>query len=114
MLKSEYPSNNAKKRGNSSSVRDANVDKGTRTAIANTFCSIMKNNGYTPMIYASTSFLNNQLDMSQLREYSVWVAHYGVSQPSYQGPYELWQYASDGYVPGISGYVDMDYFYRRY
>ena len=94
--------------------RADNLSTEQRTAIIKAMAEAIKANGYTPMIYASTSFLNNQLDMSQLREYSVWVAHYGVSQPSYQGPYEIWQYASDGYVPGISGYVDMDYYYRRY
>ena len=74
----------------------------------------IKANGYTPMIYASTSFLNNQLDMNQLREYSVWVAHYGVNQPTYKGPYEIWQYTSEGHVTGVNGVVDMNYVYKKY
>ena len=85
-----------------------------RTRIVKTMAETIKANGYTPMIYASTSFLNNQLDMNQLREYSVWVAHYGVSQPTYKGPYEIWQYTSEGHVTGVNGVVDMNYVYKKY
>ena len=85
-----------------------------RTRIIKTMAETIKSRGYTPMIYASTSFLNNQLDMNQLREYSVWVAHYGVDHPTYQGPYEIWQYTSNGKVSGILGNVDLNYFYKKY
>ena len=61
-------------------------------------------------IYASTTWLNNQLDMSKL-PYSVWVAHWGVSKPTYKGSYIMWQYSSDGSVPGINGRVDVNYYY---
>ena len=66
------------------------------------------------MIYASTNFLNNQLNMDELSEYPVWVAHYGVDKPTYRGAYEIWQYTSSGSVPGIYGDVDLDYFYKKY
>ena len=94
--------------------RADNLDKETRTTVAMAFLDTVKAAGYQPMIYASTSFLNNQLNMTRLSSYPVWVAHYGVSIPTYQGPYEIWQYRSDGTVPGINGLVDMDYFYKRY
>ena len=90
------------------------LSRAQRTRIVKTMAETIKSYGYTPMIYASTSFLNNQLDMSQLSEYSVWVAHYGVSQPTYKGPYEIWQYTSSGTVSGITGRVDMNYFYKKY
>ena len=94
--------------------RADNLDKETRTTIAIAFLDTIRAAGYQPMIYASTSFLNNQLNMSRLSSYPVWVAHYGVNIPTYQGPYEVWQYTSGGTVPGINGVVDMDYFYKRY
>ncbi|MBR3049353.1 MAG: glycoside hydrolase family 25 protein, partial [Bacilli bacterium] len=90
------------------------LSKAKRTAIAKAFLNTVKLYGYKPMIYASTSFLNNQLDMSQLNQYDVWVAHYGVSKPTYKGHYQMWQYTSTGSVKGISGNVDMDYVYKNY
>ena len=94
--------------------RADNLDKESRTTIAIAFLETIRNAGYEPMIYASTSFLNNQLNMSRLSNYQVWVAHYGVSQPTYRGAYQVWQYSSSGSVTGINGAVDMNYFYRRY
>ena len=94
--------------------RADHLSREQRTRIVKTMAETIKSRGYTPMIYASTSFLNNQLDMSQLSEYNVWVAHYGVEQPTYKGPYQIWQYTSDGSVSGIAGRVDMNYFYYKY
>ena len=90
------------------------VDRNTRTRIAKAFLNTIKNAGYTPMIYASTSFLNNQLNMSELQEYPVWVAHYGVEAPTYKGIYQIWQYTSSGQIPGIFGSVDLNYLYYKY
>ncbi|MBO6145239.1 MAG: glycoside hydrolase family 25 protein, partial [Bacilli bacterium] len=90
------------------------LSKQQRTNIVKAFCETVKNAGYTPMIYASPNFFNNNLDMSQLSEYQVWVANYGVSKPYYSGPYQIWQYTSDGSVTGINGRVDMNYIYLRY
>ena len=97
---------------NSSSVRDANVDKTTRTNIANTFCSIIASNGYTPMVYASKSFLTSNLNASQVN-YDIWVAQYN-SKCTYTGNYAMWQYSSEGKVSGISGSVDCNICYKNY
>ena len=64
------------------------------------------------MIYASTSWLNNNLDMRHLSAYRVWVAQY-YSKVTYKGRYDVWQYTSKGKVDGISGNVDMNYWYNR-
>ena len=94
--------------------RADSLDRDTRTRIAKVYLDTIKAAGYTPMIYASTNFLNNQLNMDELSEYPVWVAHYGVDKPTYRGAYEIWQYTSSGSVPGIYGDVDLDYFYKKY
>ena len=94
--------------------RADNLDRESRTTIAIAFLETIRAAGYQPMIYASTSFLNNQLNMSRLSNYPVWVAHYGVNYPTYKGPFEVWQYSSTETVPGIYGSVDRDYFYKRY
>ena len=90
------------------------LSKEQRTNIAIAFLETVKNAGYTPMIYASSSFLVDQLDMNRLANYEVWVAHYGVSVPSYNGAYQMWQYTSTGSVPGISGNVDLNEIYKQY
>ncbi len=84
------------------------LSRAKRTAIVKAFCETVRNAGYTPMIYASTSWLNNNLDMSKLSAYKVWVAQYSDSV-SYKGTYQCWQYTSSGRVSGISGKVDLDY-----
>ena len=90
------------------------LTKEQRTNIAIAFLETIRNAGYTPMLYASSNFLVNNLDMARLSNYEVWVAHYNVSVPSYNGTYQMWQYTSTGSVPGISGAVDLNEVYKQY
>lgn len=85
------------------------LSKANRTKAIYAFCENIKANGYEPMIYASTSWFNNQLDMSQL-PYNVWCAQY-YKECQYKGSYIMWQYSSTGSVKGISGNVDMNHYY---
>lgn len=82
------------------------LSKAKRTEVIKAFCERIKALGFEPMIYASTSWLNNKLDMAQL-PYKVWVAQYNTVC-EYKGEYVLWQYTSQGSVPGINGNVDMN------
>ena len=84
------------------------LSRSKRTAAVKAFCDYVKVKGYTPMIYASTSWLNNNLDMKKLSGYQVWVAQYNDTV-TYKGSYRCWQYTSSGKVPGISGRVDLNY-----
>lgn len=64
-------------------------------------------------IYASTNWLNNQLDMNLLRDYPVWVAEYAFTC-KYAGKYVMWQYTSKGNGSdyGVSSqYVDLNHLY---
>ena len=88
------------------------ISKEIRTAAVKAFCERSLQRGYTPMIYASTSWLNNQLDMRKLSAYKVWVAQY-YSRVTYNGKYQCWQYSNSGSVDGISNRVDMNYWYNR-
>ena len=91
-----------------------NIDKDTLTAMADTFCSIIQNNGYKAGIYGNKNWLTNKLNMGYLQQkYDVWVAQY-YHQCTYEGRYDIWQYSSEGYVSGISGKVDCNYFYKKY
>lgn len=78
-----------------------------RTAITKAFCETVKNAGYLPGVYASTSWYNNQLNAAELAGYDIWVAHY-ANVCGFKGRYQMWQYTSSGSVPGIKGKVDLN------
>lgn len=90
-------------------ANDTKLSRAKRTEAIKAFCEQIKSKGYIPMIYASTSWLYNQLDMSKL-PYDVWVAQYN-SVCEYTGKYIIWQYTSSGRVAGASGNIDMNHCY---
>ena len=84
------------------------LTKSQRTETVIGFCETLIKEKYYPGIYASSDWLKNKIDMAKLQSYDVWVAHYGVSKPSYSGKYQMWQYSSKGEINGISGAVDLN------
>lgn len=85
------------------------------SAIIQAFCDTMESKGYYISLYSYASFLNSYVYQSVLEDYDIWVAHFGVSRPSYsKTSYGMWQYSSTGSVSGISGNVDLDYSYKCY
>ncbi len=94
-----------------------NISASTYTNMANTYCNIIANAGYTPGIYANLNYWNTKLYDSSLNKYEKWVAQYGhSSQPiikncTYNGTYRMWQYTSSGTINGISGRVDMNAYF---
>ncbi|MDI9242902.1 GH25 family lysozyme [Ruminococcus sp. YH-rum2234] len=91
-----------------------------RTSHAITFLDMIAENGYTPLMYGSKSYLMNSWAIDQLEQrYSIWVAQWPLTVPVY--PYEgtttytrsylMWQYTDRGSVSGITGNVDMDVIY---
>ena len=78
-----------------------------------TFCNILKNAGYQSGVYTYLSFFERFLNAPLLEKYcSIWVAQWG-NKNDYKGKYDFWQYSSDGYVPGIDGRVDLDWYYPK-
>lgn len=71
------------------------------------FCERVRSAGYHPMIYQNKNTAMMKLDLPRLKDYDFWLAEYGT-KPTYYYDYKIWQYASDGYVPGIEGNVDMN------
>lgn len=96
---------------NAKNVRANNLSKAKRTEVIKAFCEEIKAQGYEPMIYACTSWLNNNLDMSKL-PYKVWVAQY-YDKVTYKGSYVMWQYTSTGKLDGINGVVDKSHCYIK-
>lgn len=98
--------------GPSGRLYDAHLSKSQATKVCEAFCERVKKAGYTPMIYANASMLNNQLNASVLeKKYNIWLASWGTSN-SYNGLYDYWQYSSSGAVDGISGRVDCNFWYN--
>ena len=77
------------------------------------FCERVKSAGYTPMIYQNKNTSMYKLDLPRLTAYDFWLAEYD-EKPSYYYRFQMWQYASDGTIPGISGEVDMNLSFKDY
>ncbi|MCI8273607.1 MAG: hypothetical protein HFJ55_05960 [Clostridia bacterium] len=76
------------------------------------FCEKIKSNGYSKVgIYANLYWFNYKLNNPRIDVYEKWVAQWG-SSCSYNKPYKMWQYTSQGKVDGITGNVDMNIYYR--
>ena len=86
-----------------------------RTEAVKGFIDEVAARNYRPMIYASTDWFNNNLDMSQLSNADIWVADWR-GYNGYQGPYQVWQYGGgDGPSYGVSSAgIDLNYFYKKY
>ena len=90
---------------------DYNVTDEMYREIAHTFISEMNRFGYNNIgIYANLNWWTTVLNDESLDQYPKWVAQHNT-HCDYQKDYIMWQYTSDGSVNGISGSVDMDYYY---
>ncbi|WP_373211765.1 GH25 family lysozyme, partial [Allofournierella massiliensis] len=78
--------------------------------IARIFCDIVGSKGYDVGVYASLNWWNYYLTDAVFENWYRWVAEWR-SSCSYNGRYEMWQYTSKGSISGISGNVDMNYWY---
>ena len=91
-----------------------NLGKDKVSAIIRAFLEEAESAGYWVGLYMSASPLSSYVADTIKQRYCIWVANYGVSQPSYAGAYGLWQYSCAGRVDGITGNVDLDYSYTDY
>lgn len=85
----------------------------TLVDICDTFCNIIKSNGYRTGVYASLYWWNNQLNDAKLNNYDRWVSQWNT-HCDYVGEFVMWQYTSNGSVSGINGRVDMNICYKKY
>lgn len=87
--------------------------------VAIAFLTRIKKAGYKVGIYCNLDWYNNVLS-DALKQYDCWIARYpaddnGTVQTRLKPSVGVgWQYSSKGKVPGISGNVDMDVFYKDY
>ena len=100
------------------------LDVATRTAVCRAFCDTIRNAGYIPAVYASKYWFYDNLDVNQLNNCDIWVAHYtgDVNKTTdYKYRYNMWQYTSSGSIPGVYApfengkvNVDMSICYKKY
>ena len=86
------------------------LDPDELATLAESFCSVIHDAGYFPMVYASRNWFQRRIgDISREK----WVAQY-ADVNTYDGDYGIWQYTSNGEVRGITTRVDMNYIYKDY
>lgn len=91
----------------------ANLSDADRTNFCIDFCNTIKNAGYYPAIYASKSWMLDEMEPDRLSGYDFWLAHY-TQQTDYPRAYKVWQYSKQGRVSGISTDVDLNIGYFDY
>lgn len=90
------------------------LSKETCTEIVEVFMKELRANGYLPGFYSFLSWTRDKLDTDRLMKTGeLWVAHWAQNCGSNHA-YGIWQYTSDGYVPGIKGRVDLNFAYKDY
>ena len=87
------------------------VDALTDCTVA--FCEAVKAAGQTPMVYQNKRTSLLKLDLPALTDYDFWLAEYN-DRATYYYDYRIWQYCSDGSVPGIPGQVDLNICFQPY
>ena len=94
-------------------TKRGSISKQMATDICRIFCERVTAAGYTAGVYANKDWAVNRLDMAQLAAWTFWLAQYN-DKVTYTGKYDMWQYSSNGTMPGISGRVDLNYCYKDF
>ena len=78
------------------------------------FGDIIEANGYWCGIYANQYWWRTHLK-DKLDRFTKWVAKYSDDKPTgISGTYDIWQFTSNGSIPGINGRVDVNVCYRNF
>ena len=85
-----------------------NITKDLATNMANTFIDTVKAQGYSTGIYTNRDFSSTYFTEDLMNSNTLWIAQYN-STNTFGKPYSMWQFSEKGSVPGISGYVDLNY-----
>lgn len=97
--------------GSEGRLQAAKLSKAQMTKNARAFCETIEAAGYEAGLYANLSFLTSNIDGAALsKDYTIWAAQY-YDECEVKHDYSIWQYSSSGKVSGISGRVDMDFWY---
>ena len=65
------------------------------------------------MIYQNKRTSLLKLDLPRLTKYDFWLAEY-TDFPTFYYEYDMWQYTSEGTIPGIEGDVDINISFKDF
>ena len=85
----------------------------TLTSMCETFCNAIEEAGYYVGIYSNLAMFQTKLSSPRIDKNDKWVAQWGQNI-TYQKPFGMWQYTSDGKINGIKGRVDLNIAYYDY
>lgn len=91
----------------SDTARTANLTTDEYEAVARTFCEMVSQAGYKPMIYGNVKSFTLLMDAIDVDDYDIWIAYYGLPM-YYPYHFNIWQYTSSGRIDGIDGDVDLN------
>lgn len=74
------------------------------------FCETVESLGYKAGIYTNLDYYKNMYEKSTLDRWVLWLADY-TGEPDY--PCSFQQYTSHGSIPGVLGYIDLDYDFQN-
>lgn len=94
----------------------ATTYKEETTKCVTAFCRSLEKAGYFAGIYASDiSGFKDRLNLQKLQGvFTLWVARYGTTKPTYVKDVAMWQHSARGIVKGVLGFVDLDKCYVNY
>lgn len=84
--------------------RADNLKPEKRTAICKAFAETIKSEGFDTLIYGSAKWLEDEMDVSGLEKYNIWVGDLRPA-PEYEGVYDFWEYTDEGDIKGYNGYA---------
>ncbi len=89
------------------------LDSATKNAIIKAFCDTIAAAGYQPGFYTFLGWFNAYFTDSYYSSMPKWIAQIN-STCTYTKGVTMWQYSWEGSVSGISGDVDMNYWYGEF
>lgn len=92
---------------NSKQGRTNHLTSSERTKYVKVFCDMIRQAGYSPMIYGNLKTFMVMLDMEELESYEKWFAAYDTSV-YFPYEYAIWQYTDAGKIDGVAGEVDRN------
>ena len=97
-------------------TKGVKIDKALATEMVIAFLKLVREKGYTPVIYFNKDYQKNYFDLNRIKanipDMRCWYARYTSELSSTElDMADVWQYTSTGRISGISGNVDLNKVY---
>ena len=83
------------------------LSRADKTKITKAFLDTIQGAGYRAMIYGNKEWLIKRIDLSQLKDYEVWLSQQ-KDVPDYPYKFSMWQYTTSAEIHGIDGYANLN------